>query len=289
MNKANQASILTGVAPDNGRSAKKTPYWWRVAAFASACCFAAAGAVAAEVNVMISGGFSAAYRSLAPEFERTTAHKLVTSAGPSMGTTKDAIPVRLQRGEPADVLIMVGYALDELIKQGKVVTGSRVDLARSSIAMAVRAGAAKPDIGTAETFRRALLNAKSIAYSDSASGVYISTEMFQRMGIAEQMKVKSREIPAEPVGLVVARGEAEIGFQQLSELLPISGIDIVGLVPPELQKITIFSAGIAATSKSPDAGRALINFLASPAAHAAIKKSGMDPVATASMDVQRQH
>src|SRR5437588_4840338 len=117
---------------------------------------------AAEVRVMISGGLTAAYKALVPEFERATGHKVFTAFGPSMGTTENAIPVRLERGEPADVLIMVGYALDDLIKQGKAVAGSKVDLVRSPIGIAVRAGAAKPDIGTVDALRRALLAAKSV-------------------------------------------------------------------------------------------------------------------------------
>src|SRR6202167_6527612 len=182
---------------------------------------------AAEVRVMISGGLSAAYNALVPEFERLTGNKVLTAYGPSMGTTTNAIPVRLERGEPADVLILVGYALGDLIKQGKVVADSRVDLVKSPIGIAVRSGAPKPDISTADAVRRALLAAKSIAYSDSASGVYVSTEMFQKLGIADAMKDKARKIPAEPVAGVVARGDAEIGFQQISEMLPVPGIDIV--------------------------------------------------------------
>jgi molybdate transport system substrate-binding protein len=135
---------------------------------------------AAEVRVMISGGVSAAYNAVVPEFERVTGDKVLTAYGPSMGTTVNAIPVRLERGEPADVLIMVGYALEDLIKQGKVAAGSRVELAKSLIGVAVKSGAPKPDISSADSLRRALLAAKSIAYSDSASGVYISTEMYCR-------------------------------------------------------------------------------------------------------------
>jgi molybdate transport system substrate-binding protein len=237
------------------------------------------GAVdAAEVRVMISGGLTAAYNALVPEFERQTGNKVITAYGPSMGTTINAIPVRLGRGEPADVLIMVGYALDDLAKQGKVIAGSRVELVKSPIGVSVKAGAPKPDISSAEAVKRALLAAKSVAYSDSASGVYVSTEMFQKLGIAEQMKDKAKMIPAEPVAGVVARGDAEIGFQQISEMLPVPGIDIVGPLPPDLQKITVFSAGIATVSKEPDAGKALIKFLASPAASAAIVKSGMEPI-----------
>jgi molybdate transport system substrate-binding protein len=238
----------------------------------------ATAATAAEVHVMISGGLTAAYNALVPEFERATGHKVLTAYGPSMGTTVNAIPIRLERGEPADVLIMVGYALGDLIKQGKAAADSRVDLVKSPIGIAVKAGASKPDISSAETIKRALLAAKSIAYSDSASGVYVSTEMFQKLGIAEQMKDKASKIPATPVGEIVAHGGAEIGFQQISELKPVAGIDIVGPLPDELQKITIFSAGIAAVSKEPDAGKALIKFLASPAARDTLVKSGLDPI-----------
>lgn len=234
---------------------------------------------AAEVRVMISGGVTAAYKALVPEFERATGHQVLTAYGPSMGTTTNAIPVRLERGEAADVLIMVGYALDDLAKQGKVIPDSRIDLVKSPIGIAVKSGAAKPDISNADAVKRLLLAAKTIAYSDSASGVYVSTEMFNKLGIKDAMQGKARKIPATPVGEIVAHGEAEIGFQQISELRPVEGIDIVGPLPDELQKITVFSAGIATVSKEPDAGRALIKFLASPAARPELVKSGMDPIA----------
>jgi molybdate transport system substrate-binding protein len=235
-------------------------------------------ASAAEVRVMISGGLTAAYKALVPEFERATGHKVLTAYGPSMGTTTNAIPVRLDRGEPADVLIMVGYALDDLVKNGKAIADSKIDLVKSPIAVAVKSGTPKPDISTADAVKRAMLAAKTIAYSDSASGVYVSTEMFDKLGIKEAMEGKARKIPATPVGEIVARGDAEIGFQQMSELKPVEGIDIIGPLPDELQKITVFSAGIANVSKEQDAGKALIKFLASPAARAEIVKSGMDPI-----------
>ncbi|HMJ43860.1 MAG TPA: substrate-binding domain-containing protein [Pseudolabrys sp.] len=244
----------------------------------AAALYLSGAASAAEVRVMISGGLTAAYKVLIPEFERATGHSVLTAYGPSMGTTQNAIPVRLERGEPADVLIMVGYALTDLTKQGKVIAESRVDLVKSPIGIAVKSGAPKPDISSADTLKRALLAAKSVAYSDSASGVYVSTEMFAKLGISDEMKDKARKIPATPVGEIVARGDAEIGFQQISELLPVADVDIVGPLPPELQKITVFSAGIATVSKEPDAGKALIKFLASPAASAAIVKSGMEPI-----------
>lgn len=240
---------------------------------------AEAGAV--EIKVVSSGGFAAAFRELVPEFERTTGNKVVAEWGPSMGNTPEAIPQRLARGEPIDVVIMVGDALGELAKRGQVLGDSRLDLARSFVGVAVRAGTPKPDIGSVEAVRHALLDAKSIAYSDSASGVYISTQMFPRLGIVDQVKSKSRMIPAEPVGFVVARGEAELGFQQISELLPIQGITVVGPLPPELQKVTIFSAGVVATSKEMTQAKALIAFLSSPAATAAIIKSGLDPIGNA--------
>jgi molybdate transport system substrate-binding protein len=195
-----------------------------------------------------------------------------------MGNAPDSIPSRLDRGEPVDVVILAAPALDELIEKGKVVRGSRVDLVRSSIGMAVRKGVAKPDISSMDALKQTLLQAKSIAYSASASGVYLSHDLFQHLGIADQIKDKCKRIANEPVGAVVARGEAEIGFQQISELLPVSGIDYVGPLPPGAQKITVFSAGVAAAAKNPDAARALIKFFVSPANARAIADTGLEPV-----------
>ncbi len=235
-------------------------------------------AYGSEIRVMTSGGFTAPYNAVIPEYERVTRNKIVTSYGASMGNAPDSIPMRLERGEPADVVILASTALEELIKQGKVVPGSRVDLVRSSIGMAVRAGVPRPDISTVDALVRTLLQAKSIAYSASASGIYLSTELFPRLGIADQIMAKSKRIESERVGTVVARGDAEIGFQQISELLPIQGIDYVGPLPPEVQKVTVFSAGVAVGAKEPDAARALIQFLASPAVVPAITKSGLEAV-----------
>jgi len=225
---------------------------------------------------MISGAFSAPFLDVIPGFEGASKYKIVTISGASMGGAPDSIPVRLERGEPADVVIMAAAALDDLITQRKVVAGSRVDLVRSSIGMAVRAGAPKPDISSVDALRRTLLAAKSIAYSASASGVYISNELFPRLGIADQVRGKSQRIESERVGTVVARGDAELGFQQISELLPIAGIDYVGPLPAEVQRVTIFSAGIASGSIQRDAARALIDFLASSRVTPAIRKSGLE-------------
>jgi len=251
----------------------------RTAALVGASMLWLAGTAAAdEIKVMTSGGFTAALTELTPAFERATGHTVVTTYGASLGGAPDSIPSRLRRGEPADIVILASEALDDLVGQGRVVAGSRVDLARSSIGMAVRAGAPKPDISSVAALKRTLLRAKSIAYSASASGVYVSTELFQRLGIAAEVAGKSQRIESERVATVVARGGAEIGFQQISELLPVAGIEYVGPLPPEVQRVTIFSAGVAAGAKTPDAARALITFLASAAGAPAITKSGMEPM-----------
>jgi len=232
------------------------------------------------ITVMSSGAMSAALRELMPAFERASGSTLTVVSGGSVAGAADSIPDRLQRGERADVVIMAAAGIDDLAKAGHLVAGSRVDLARSSIGLAVRAGAPKPDIGSVDALRRALLAAKSVAYSASVSGVYISTELFQRLGIAAEMRSKSRKVDGEPVGAVVARGETELGFQQISELRPVPGVEVVGPLPADVQRVTVFSAAAGARSANPAGGRALITFLSSPAAAAAIAKSGMDPINT---------
>jgi molybdate transport system substrate-binding protein len=242
----------------------------------------AAAALAADVHVMISAGFYEPYSELVPAFERASGHRLVTTRGPSLGDSPEAIPTRLKRGEPADVVIGVGASLDELARQGLVRAGSKVDLARSEIGMVVRAGAPKPDISSVEAFRRTLIEAKSIAYSDSASGVYLATTLFAKLGVADQVAGKSRKVrgppSGEPVAAVVARGEAEIGFQQVSELLHVPGITFVGAIPAQLQQDTFYSAALASAVKQPEAAGALIRFLASPEAAPAISNAGLAPL-----------
>jgi len=246
--------------------------------FISSLLLIASGTGSTELKVMTSGGFTAAYRELVPEFERKTGDKIVTAYGASMGNTADSIPNRLQRGEAADLVILSGPALAELVKQGKVVPGSRVDLAESIIGVAVRAGAVKPDISTVEALKRTLVSAASIAYSDSASGVYLSTELFPRLGIADQVRSKCKRIEGEMVGTVIARGDAEIGFQQMSELLPISGIDIVGPLPSAVQRVTVFSGGVTVGAHQPGIAVQLLQFFASPEAAGAIGRSGLRPM-----------
>jgi molybdate transport system substrate-binding protein len=231
---------------------------------------------AAEIKVMSSAGFSEAYRILIPEFERSTGQRIETIRGPSMGDRPEAVPNRIARGEPVDVVIINTEALDRLIADGKVVVASRVELARAPIGGVVRAGARKPDIGTVDALKRTLMEAKSIAYSDSGSGVYLSTVLFPRLGIVEQIREKSRMIRGS-VAQAVARGEAEIGFQTMSELLSVQGVDQLGPIPAEVQKSQSFSAGIATGAKEPTAGVALIKHLSSRQAAPTIIKSGMVP------------
>jgi molybdate transport system substrate-binding protein len=243
-----------------------------------AACVVSVSALTAEIKVMTSGGFTAPYQELTPLFEKATGHKVVTAYGASQGGAPDSIPSRLARGEPVDIVILAAPALDGLIKQGKVVEGSRVDLVRSAIGMSVKSGAPKPDISSVEALKKTLREAKSIAYSASASGTYLSTELFPRLGIWEEIKAKSKRIESERVGTIVARGEAEIGFQQVSELLPIAGIDFVGTLPEGAQQVTIFAAGMATGAKETQAAQELIRFFTSPAAAPTIEKNGLEPL-----------
>jgi molybdate transport system substrate-binding protein len=239
-------------------------------------------ASAADVHVMISAGFYGAYSELGPAFERASGHHLVTTRGPSMGDSPEAIPARLARGEAADVVILDGGAADELGRRGLVRADSKIELARSLIGMVVREGGAKPDIGSIEALRTTLLAAKSIAYSDSGSGTYLSTTLFPKLGIAEQVAGKSRKIrgppSGEPVASVVARGEAEIGFQQVAELIRVPGVTFVGPIPAEVQPVFSFAGALANEVQQPEAASALIRFLASPEAAPVIAKAGLMPL-----------
>ena len=237
-----------------------------------------AAPAADEVAVMASGAFTAPYNVLVAEWQRSTGHKVTTVFGASMGSAPTTIPNRLARGEQADVVILARSALDALAREGRIVNGSQVDLADSRIAMAVKSGSPLPAIATAEQFRQVVLNAKSIAYSESASGVYLSTELFPRLGIADAVASKSQMVSGRPVGEVVAAGGAEIGFQQLSELMAVKGITVVGPLPDSLQRITRFAAGIGAASRARTAASALIAFLASDQARETIRRAGLDPI-----------
>lgn len=241
----------------------------------------AAFGTAQDLTVMTSGAFAAPTEQLTPKFEASSGMRVAVVHGASMGTTMTAIPMRLLRNEPADVVIVARSELDSLAKKGLVIEGSQVDLVHSRIAMAVRAGAPVPDISTVAAFKKALLAAKSIAYSDSASGVYISSEMYKNLGIEDAVAPKSKKILGDPVGGVVAKGDAEIGFQQMSELKPIAGITIVGYIPDGVQKLTSFSAGVVASSQHQDSARAFIRYMASTAVCSVIVADGLEPTACA--------
>lgn len=224
-----------------------------------------------EIKVMASAAFKEAYLELVPEFERTTGHKVVTLWVPSVEMMR-----RLTGGETVDLVIMGASSIDELIKLGKLAADSRVDLAKSGVGVAVRAGAPKPDISSGDALKRALRAAKSIAYSTGPSGVYL-VGLFERMGIAEELKPRIKQVKGEPVGAVVARGDAEIGFQQMCELLPVAGIDLLGPLPADIQRITTFAAGLHVGALEPAAARALVRFLTAPTAVPVIRKKGMEP------------
>ncbi len=227
---------------------------------------------------MTSGAFTAAHLALIPQVERLTKKTIVTVTT-SVGTGETSIPNRLKRGEIADIVIVSDELLRQLIDEGLVLAEGRTPLARSSIGLAVRAGAPKPDVSTVDALRRTLLAAKSIAYSASVSGQYLTTELCQRLGIADEVLGKSRLIGGgERTGAVVARGEAEIAFQQMSELLPVPGIAHITPLPAEVQKVAVFSAGVAASARDADMARTVIEFLASAEAVPAIAKSGLEPV-----------
>jgi molybdate transport system substrate-binding protein len=243
---------------------------------------ASATVSAAELHVMISAGFYSVYAELGPAFERASGHRLVTTRGPSMGDSPEAIPTRLGRGEFADVVILDGGSADELVKRGFARAGSKIELALSQIGMVVRAGAPKPNISSVEAFRKTLVDATSIAYSDSGSGTYLSTTLFAKLGVADQIARKSRKVrgppSGEPVAAVVARGEAEIGFQQVSELIHVPGVTFVGAIPAELQPGFSFVGAITSKARQPEAALALLRFLSSPEAAATIQKNGLTPI-----------
>jgi molybdate transport system substrate-binding protein len=235
-------------------------------------------AAANEFRVMTSGAFTAAHLELIPQLERLTGKTIIT-ASTSMGTGENSIPNRLKRGEAVDIVIVADHVLRRFVEEKMVLPEGSRELARSSIGMAVRAGAPEPDLSSVDALKRTLLEAKSIGYSASVSGEYVTTELYRRLGIADPVMRKSRLIGGgERVGAAVARGEVEIGFQQMSELLPVAGIAHITPLPPEVQKVSVFSAGVAATTHHTELARAVIRFLASKEAAPAISRTGLEPL-----------
>ena len=227
----------------------------------------------AQLKVITSGGFSAAYKNLLPEFERTSGITVTTTSGASMGDGPNTIPNQVRRGVPADIIILSRDGLADLVKEKRTVPGTDTDLARSLQGMIVRAGAPRPDISTVEAFKQTLLRAKGIAATSSTGGVYLSTVLIQKLGIADQVKGKISFAAAASV----AKGENEIGIQQVSELLGVQGVDFVGTLPEGVQLVTTYSAAIVEGSKEIEKAKKLIAFLTSDVAAPAITKSGMEP------------
>jgi molybdate transport system substrate-binding protein len=228
----------------------------------------------AQVKVIISGGFAAAYREVLPEFERATGISVTTASGASQGNGPDTIGAMLRRGEPADVVIMNRGGLAELIAQGRIVAGTDLDLAQALVGMAVRAGRPKPDISTVDAFRQTLLRARRIAAPGSSTSTI--TEILSRLGISNEIEVRIPSRGTESVAMV-ARGDAELAIQPVSEILHMPGVELVGTIPTELQHPAVYAAAIVAGSKEAEASRRLIAFLSSDRATAAITLSGMEP------------
>ena len=227
---------------------------------------------AAEIKVLSTQATEEAYRELVPQFEKATGHKVTTVFTGTLGAQK-----RLADGENYDMIIMSAPSIDAQIKAGKVVAGSRVDIAKSGVGVGVPKGAPKPDIRTTEALKKSLLAAKSIGYSTGPSGVYMIS-LFEKLGLADQIKDRLKQTPTGVfVGTIIASREVEIGFQQVSELSNFPGVDYVGPLPADVQNTTVFSSGMIVDAKEAEAAKALVKFLTSPDAGSTFKKRGLEP------------
>jgi len=227
---------------------------------------------AAEIKVLSTQATEQSYRELVPQFEKETGHKVTTIFTGTLDLKK-----RIAAGETYDLIIMAATDLEDFIKAGTVVSGTRVDVAKSGVGVGVKAGAPKPDISSVDALKKTLLTAKSIGYSTGPSGLYI-VGMFEKLGLADQVKPKLKQTPTGIfVGTLVASGEAEIGFQQVSEMSQFAGVDYVGPLPAEVQRYTVFSSGIQDGAKEAEAAKALVKFLTAPAAAPVFRKRGMEP------------
>jgi len=232
------------------------------------------------VNVLISGGFTLAYEQLLPEFERTSGIKVTTRSGASQGVGPQTIAAQLARGVPADVVILSREGLSELIAANRIIAGTDVDLARVPIGVAVRAGTPKPDVNSVEAFKKVLLEAKTIAVPGSTSGIWLRTELFPRLGIAEKINLQAKSRGTQATEMVAA-GNADLAVMPVSEILHATGVDFAGSLPPEIQFVQVFSAAVAAGAEEIEASKRLIEFLASARASEAIKTSGMEKLPSA--------
>ena len=232
------------------------------------------GSSFAQVKVILSNGFGAAYREALPDFEKSSGIKVTTATGASQGDGPNTIGAQLRRGERADVVIMNKAGLDDLIAEGKIAAGTNVDLARTLLAVAIRSGAPKPDTSTVAAFKKTLLGARSVSVDASTSGIYLTTKAFPRLGIARELEGKTIKGGAP----AVANGKADIAVMLVSEILPVKGVEVAALVPAEIQEASVFSAAVVAGATEVESAKRLIAFLASQSASAAIKHSGMEPL-----------
>ena len=234
---------------------------------------AGASARAAEIKVISSTAMKTSLDELAPAFEKASGHKLVFTFGAAAPLKTD-----IEKGAMFDVALLNAAGIDDLIKQGKIAAATRADLASSGIGVAVRRGAPKPDIGTVEAFKRALLAARSVAYIEQGgSGIYLKA-LLPRLGIADALKDRIRLLPPEnPIGLAITNGEVELGMTQISEILPYPGAQLVGPLPADIQSVTVFTIAAGTNALQPEPAQALIKFLATPAAAAVLKAKGLDP------------
>src|SRR5258705_6105192 len=236
-------------------------------------------ASSAQLNVLISGGFSGAYEQLLPEFERTSGIKVTTGSGASQGAGPQTIAAQLARGVPANVVILSREGLSELIAANRIAAGTDVDLARVPLGVAARARTPKPDVSTVDAFKQVLLKAKTVAIPGSTSGIWLTTDLFPRLGIAEKINVKVMPRGTDATGMVAAGG-ADLAVMPVSEIVHAAGVDLAGSIVPEIQFIQVFSAAVVAGSREIERSKRLIEFLASARASDAIRNSGMEPVAT---------
>jgi molybdate transport system substrate-binding protein len=233
-----------------------------------------------QLNVLMSGGFGAAYEQLLPDFERETGIKVATGSGASQGTGSHTIAAQLERGTPADVVILSREGLGDLIAANKIFAGTDIDLARVPLGVAVRAGTGKPDVSTIESLKQILIKAKTVAIPESTSGIWLTTDLFPRLGIADKINVKAMPRGSAAAGLV-AQGAADLAIMPVSEIVHAPGVEVAGSLAPEIQFVQVFSAAVVAGSTEIDRSKRLIEFLASARACTAISASGMEPFATA--------
>jgi molybdate transport system substrate-binding protein len=233
------------------------------------------GAAAAEIKVLTAGAFKQVLLMLVPDFEKQTGHKVIVQ-----NDTVGALAKRIESGEVFDLAVLTPAAVNDLSSKGKFVAGSRTNLGRVGVGVVVREGAPKPDISSVDAFKKALLAAKSVAYIDPAaggsSGIYVAG-LLDRLGVAAEVKPKAKLIPGGAVAEHIARGEAELGIHQISEILPVKGVTLVGPLPADIQNYTIYAAGLGAHGKESEAAKALLKTLSGPAAADVLKSKGMEP------------